>query len=91
MTNDPTREEMLAKLSNIFPPDVFEGAEFYSESAVYWFCSDYHSGQWSDLYPALSTSPYTPSRLAKGIESESELSQEMYAVLVREYTASDKT
>lgn len=86
---DPQRYTMLESLRATFAgsidPDE-NGLDFDTESAVYWFASDYHNGQWSNLYRALCSSPYTPSRLARGIESESELSQEMYAFLVEKFT-----
>jgi hypothetical protein len=34
--------------------------EFDIEAAIYWFATDWHGGQWSNLYSALSTSPYKP-------------------------------
>lgn len=88
---DPTRETMLERLQATFAGSLGHGIdddnqdEFDLESAVYWFASDYHTGQWSNLYRALSSSPYTPSPLAKGIDSESELAQEIYFFLVREF------
>jgi hypothetical protein len=51
---DPTRDEMLTALAQ-------SGAdEFDIEAAIYWFASDWHGGKWSNLYSALSTSPYKP-------------------------------
>jgi hypothetical protein len=50
--SDPTRDETLTAL---------QGAdEFDIEAAIYWFANDWHGGQWSNLYSALSTSPYRP-------------------------------
>ena len=52
--SDPTRDEMLTALAQ-------SGAdEFDIEAAIYWFSTDWHGGQWSNLYSALSTSPYKP-------------------------------
>ena len=52
--SDPTRDEMLTALAQ-------SGAdEFDIEAAIYWFASDWHGGQWSNLYSVLSTSPYKP-------------------------------
>lgn len=59
---DPTRDEMLAFLETI--PFAEEFGEFDREEAVYWFANDYHGGQSSNLYSALSTSPFNPGPLA---------------------------
>lgn len=56
--------------------------DFDSEAAIYWFSSDYHKGQASDLYSILSTSQYNPSRLANNINDEQESIQELYQALV---------
>jgi hypothetical protein len=40
--------------------------EFDMEAAIYWLAADYHGGQGSNLYSALSQSPYTPSPLENG-------------------------
>jgi hypothetical protein len=52
--SDPTRDEMLSALAQS------SADEFDIEAAIYWFASDWHSGQWSNLYSALCTSPYKP-------------------------------
>ena len=36
---------------------------FSLESAIYYLATNYHSGQWSDLYSILSTSNYQPGKL----------------------------
>ena len=59
--------------------------EFDMEAAIYYFASDYHSGQWSDLYSILSTSEFMPSRMSRGIKSESESIQMMYDALERKF------
>lgn len=63
---DPTREEMLATLQA--SPYAEEEGEFAIEEAIYWFASDWHGGQDSNLYAALSQSPYSPGPLAEGPE-----------------------
>lgn len=80
---DPTREEML-KLLEASPEGQYSD-EFEREAAIYWFSSDWHGGQWSNLYSACSTSPYKPSILAKGIESEEGLAGELYQLLESTY------
>lgn len=64
MTTDPTREEMLAELASM--PFAEEFDEFDREEAIYWFANDWHGGQSSNLYSALSTSPYRPGPLERG-------------------------
>ena len=49
---DPTRDEMLTALAG--------ADEFEVEAAIYWFAADWHGGQSSNLYSALSTSRYRP-------------------------------
>jgi hypothetical protein len=52
---DPTRDEMLTALAG--------ADEFEVEAAIYWFAADWHGGQSSNLYSALSTSRYRPGTL----------------------------
>jgi fructosamine-3-kinase len=44
-----------------------------------------HGGQWSNLYAALSQSPYTPSPLAHGVEHEGDMAVELYEMLENEF------
>lgn len=83
---DPSKEEMVAFLQNT-PYRSEEGFEDSSEVAMYWFASDYHGGQNSNLYSVLSTSPYTPSRINKGgIEGEDDfIAKDLYEELVAKY------
>ena len=53
---DPTGEELRRTLARDYP----YADEFTTEAAIYWFANDWHSGQWSNLYSVLSTSPYKP-------------------------------
>ncbi len=76
---DPTRQEMLDHLAAL--PFAAERDEFDREEAIYWFSADYHGGQWSNLYSALSTSPYSPGPLRNGPE-ETDLYQELEAAFV---------
>ena len=59
MNLDPTRDEMLAVLKR----DCAYADQFDREAAIYWFASDWHGGQSSNLYAALSTSEYTPGAI----------------------------
>jgi serine/threonine protein phosphatase PrpC len=42
-------------------------------AAVYWLLSDYHGGQNSPEYSALSGSPYSPGRLERGPEGDEKM------------------
>lgn len=57
--SDPTLEEMLIALDN--PTD--DDADAYC--AIYWFATDWHGGQSSNLYSVLSTSRYRPGCLER--------------------------
>lgn len=80
---DPTREEMLAFLASL--PFASDHDEFDHEEAIYWFASDWHNGQWSNLYSALCTSPYKPGPLANGPEPGGAGAM-LYVDLEQEYT-----
>lgn len=67
MPTDPTRDEMLAHLTDTMP----EADEFDREEAVYWFACWHHSGQGSALYSALSLSPFSPGPIATAPERDS--------------------
>ncbi len=54
-----------------------EGFEHDAEAAIYWFANDWHSGQASELYSILSTSPFSPGPIST-LESEGELVKMMY-------------
>jgi len=62
------------------------GFTFDAESAIYWFCSDYHAGQNSDLYSILSTSEYSPGPMCKNIYYNGNSNAiEMYSYLIDNY------
>lgn len=63
---DPTLQDMLAALGNPADDDV----DAYA--AIYWFASDWHGGQSSNLYSVLSTSPYKPGMMERGPASVGE-------------------
>ncbi len=88
--DDPTKEEMVYFLQNKFQglidPAETDANTFDIESAIYWFGNDYHGGQSSNLYSALSTSDYRPGPMHKSIkDDESEMATEMYQELVNKY------
>jgi hypothetical protein len=78
---DPTRNEMLTFLCGFWP---YEAEQFDREAAIYWFATEWHSGQWSNLYSALSTSPYSPGPIANGREPDS-MGEMLLAELRQEY------
>ncbi len=81
-TTDPTREDMLAAIASEYSRD--ERDDWDTESAIYWFASDWHSGQWSNLYSALSTSQYHPGPLETGLDEDS-MAQLCYDTLLETF------
>jgi hypothetical protein len=80
MASDPTRDEMLAFLETTGVED-----EFDREEAVYWFAANYHGGQSSNLYEALSMSPYAP-----GLATNEPDDDFAYDLLISEYAPEDE-
>ena len=76
--DDPSREEMIEHIRKVYGRDA---DEFDIEEAIYWFANDYHGGQSSNLYSALSTSEYRPGRSSSGPE-EGSMGEMIYADLV---------
>jgi hypothetical protein len=79
---DPTKAEMLAFLEETFGSEI---DDFDREEAIYWFAYEWHGGQWSNLYSALCTSPYTPSPIGHGPETGS-MGEIALEALEAEYT-----
>lgn len=52
--------------------------------ACYWFASGWHGGQFSSLYSALSTSPYSPGPMMT-LDKESETVREMVCELEEKF------
>ena len=54
-------------------------------SALYWYCADYHGGQWSDEYAVLSwvSDFYQPGACEHGVVDPA---QDIYAALVARQT-----
>ena len=69
---DPTRNELINHLVQIYedamgePYEDAEDAFFIVERAAYWLAADYHGGMNSNLYEALSVSPYSPGLVERG-------------------------
>ena len=86
---DPTKEEMEAFLKQEFMNQVDspEVIDFDIAAAIYWFAHDYHGGQASNLYSALSTSEYKPGLMHRGIgDDQSQVAIDMYNALVNKYS-----
>jgi hypothetical protein len=81
--DDPSREEMIEHIRRAYGR---EADEFDIEEAIYWFANDYHGGQGSNLYSALSTSEFRPGRMSNGPE-EGSMGEMIYADLVDTFSA----
>jgi hypothetical protein len=79
---DPTKEEMLNYLQSLYGQE--EGWKDEAEVAIYYFGNDWHGGQFSNLYSAMSTSPYSPGPIST-LESEGDFAKMMYEDLEREF------
>ena len=65
---DPTAQEMRDFLKACQTYGDTEDMSFEVEEAIYWFAYAWHGGQWTNLYSALSTSPYSPGPKSTGPE-----------------------
>jgi hypothetical protein len=82
------KQEMKDYLKNKFKglEDVNSNDfNFDMEAAIYWFTTDYHSGQFSDMYSVSSTSEYRPGRMVNNIGQEPENVQLLYQALEERY------
>lgn len=84
---DATRDELVAFCDAIAPDATSD--EFDYEEAIYWFASDYHGGQFTNLYSALSQSPFTPSILANQVNRDG-MAGWFYDELVRQFTNDER-
>ena len=76
---DLTRDEMLALVKKTYP----EADEFDIEEAIYWFASDYHGGQWTNLYSVLCNSQFNPGILSSSVREGA--AQKIYQFLEQKY------
>lgn len=84
VNEDPSKRDMLSLLRSKY--DRLGYDENSAEIAMYWFAYEYHGGQWSNLYSALSTSKYRPGRDVSSVSDEGdEMAEMMYDDLVSEY------
>lgn len=61
LPRDPTRADLLAFLAPL--AFSYEADDFDTECAAYWYAADFHGGLFSNLYSALSVSPFRPGML----------------------------
>jgi hypothetical protein len=61
---------MIAHLKREYPAYTTELSSLDVEEAIYWFAADFHDGQGSNLYAALSVSPLRPGILSDGPETD---------------------
>jgi hypothetical protein len=80
--NSDLKDLMIAHVKDFFGSDVDDND---IEVAIYWFASNYHGGQWSELYSILSTSPYKPGMFSRGIKSEEGMVPEIYSYLCKNF------
>lgn len=76
---DPTISEMRQFLARECP----YLDEFSTEPAIYWFASDWHGGQSTNLYAALCASEYTPGAFENACPDDSAM--EAYETLREQY------
>jgi len=81
--DDPSRQEMIEHIKGVYGR---EADRFDVEEAIYWFANDYHGGQGSNLYSALSTSEYRPGRSSSGPE-EGSMAEMIYSDLVDTFSS----
>jgi hypothetical protein len=77
---DPTHQEMFDFLAQQCAGE--EDIRFDIEEAIYWFASDYHGGQGSELYSVLSTSEFRPGMNAR---RPYPFAKHLFNMLVAEY------
>ena len=75
---DPSAEDMREHLRGSYGDNV---EDFDIEAAIYWFAHDYHTGQGSQLYRALSNSEYNPGRLMSSAKDEGDMVEILYEEL----------
>ena len=73
---DPTRKEMEKFLES--KKKALEAEEFDVQVAIHYYASEYHSGQSSNLYSALSTSKYKPGRSESSADDVSDQAGMLY-------------
>lgn len=78
---DPTLDDMREYLhgAGFYEADNDSGLDGDAEAAIYWFANHWHGGMSSNLYSALSCSPFNPGHCS--LEDEGEPALTCYAAL----------
>ena len=86
MKSDPTLEELRNFIKVKFACILEEGSIKYDgDVAIHWFASEYHSGQWSNLYSALCGVQYNPGRMINNVTDEEETVCMIFNALLEHY------
>ncbi len=82
---DPIKSEMLRSLRLEFGRE--DGWKDEAEIAIYYFAEHNHSGQWSNLYSALSRSDYQPGPFTTwdSVDKECGIVSIMYEFLTEKF------
>lgn len=78
--HDPSAADLIEFFEEHYP----NADSFDREEAIYWFAEQHHSGQTSNLYSILSTSPFKPGPLAT-VGKLSGMALEIYDALRRHF------
>jgi hypothetical protein len=86
---DPTADEMRGFLTEKYAKLIdLEESSGDIEAAIYWFAYEWHGGQFTNLYSALSTSPYSPGPCTTR-ERETDMVRDMVCDLEEKYAGVD--
>lgn len=90
MKNDPTIEELRnfikVKYATLLDEESIKND---GDVAIYWFASEYHSGQPSNLYIALCEVQYNPGRMINNIGDEDDTVCMIFNALLTEFADED--
>lgn len=87
---DPTKREMILFLGRRWKRLDPESWRDNAEIAMYWYATDYHSGQWSNLYAASCASYYNPGPYATLESEDGTPVMDMYADLESEFGGEER-
>jgi len=80
MSHSQKLNELIAFVKSKFGDNV---DDFEMHCAIYWYASEFHSGQNSELYEVLSCTSYRPGAYECGPEED--IASSIYDALVEEY------
>jgi hypothetical protein len=64
------------------PQDVQMMSPFDIAQALYWYCAEFHGGQWTNEYKVLSSLGYRPGAMERGIEPDNPDQERVYDGLI---------